>query len=427
MDSKKLLSQLLISENPIAMKQTDTPEILINCLKDGSSEFDISKLSCEQWHGLLCLARTQRVLPFLWHRIQQIGLREKVPRTICSYFQQAIRRNTVRNLLHYRELRFLVNELKPLGIPLLLLKGIFLADAVYPQIGLREMNDIDIMVRPADLKKVSDILITMGYHPLSDILVDNTLASHHHLPKLIKKGFASFEIHWNLTNPSDTYSIDPEPVWQRSVAIRVAGCDVMVSSIEDLLLHLCFHTSYQHRFEFGLRPSLDIALTIERFSKTLDWQTAAERAKQLNWHRGVYLALRLAEELAGARVPEQIMDCLKPADMDEAIAQTAVCQIFTDKYTAVSIPVPFAKLLESHSFLEKLMIFWSRVFLPKTMISAMYSVSADSPLIYICYLRRIMDVLRRHLLTLRQYRKKDNFLNNLVERKNSITDWMEKE
>lgn len=210
--------------------------------------------------------------------------------------------------------------------------------------------------------------------------------------------------------------------------VHIAGCDALALSPEDLLLHLCLHTSYQHLFAFGLRPSCDIAETIARFGSTLDWQTITERAARRGWQRDGYLALQLARELADADVPADVpadvLERLRPADMTEAVLEIARAQVLTDKSFAISIPVPFAYLLESRRLWDKIRIFWQRVFLPRAIIAELYSVPMDSVKIYRCYPRRFVDVLRRHSHTMKKYQQNDAPLKALVERRSLIAKWL---
>ncbi|OPY76053.1 MAG: hypothetical protein A4E64_01704 [Syntrophorhabdus sp. PtaU1.Bin058] len=400
--------------------------LLVDCLKRGGPAVEAARLSGltqEDRQAFLALAAAQRVRPLLWHRLTQKGLCDAVPAEAAEALRNASLRNTMSNLRLYGELRRLLFALKREGIPLILLKGIYLADALYGDIGLREMHDIDVLARPADLTRVADILMNMGYIPEQPIDADITINADHHLPTLVKKGCGSFEVHWNLTRSGDSYNIDPVGLWERSMPVHIAGCDAMALSPEDLLLHLCMHVSYQHRFAFGLRPLCDIAETIARFGPTLDWQVIIERAGLWGWQRGVYLALQLARELAGADVPAGIMEKLRPADMTEDVLEIACAQVFTDKNLVYSIPTPFAELLQSRGLWDKNRIFWERVFLPKAIIAAQYSVPADSARIYGCYLRRFVDVLRRHGHTMTQYRR-DEQVKAVVERTSRIACWL---
>jgi len=406
---------------------SESYQLLIDCLKKDEPGVEpalLSGISPERWKGLLTLAAMQRVRPLFWHRLKQKGLDLAVPVETAEELRDALRRNAVRNLRLYGELRRLLSALKPEGIPVILLKGIFLAEAVYPNMGLREMNDIDVLARPADLVRIVGILTCMGYRPVHTVSEDTILKVQHHLSPMVKKGHASFEVHWNLTPPDTYYSIEPEGLWERAAQVHIAGCDTLALSPEDLLLHLCMHTSYHHQFAFGLRPSCDIAETISRFGPVLNWQTITERACRWGWQRGVYPALRLARELAGADVPAEILASLRPADMTEAVLETARAQIFTDKGLAALIPVSFAELLESRRLWDKIRIFWQRVFLPRAVIATLYSVPMDSVRIYGCYPRRFIDVLRRHGYTLMKYRQKDAAVKILAERTSRIAGWL---
>jgi hypothetical protein len=409
------------------MAEPELCRLLVDCLKRDGPEIEAARLAGltqEDRQAFLALATAQRVRSLLWHRLRQKGLGDAVSIKAAEALRNGARRNTVNNLRLYGEVRRLLSVLKSEGIPLILLKGIYLADAVYGNIGLREMHDVDVLARPADLTRVADILINMGYRPLRPIYADITINTNHHLPSLVKKGCGVLEVHWNLTKPGDSYNIDPGGLWERSIPVHVAGCDAMALSPEDLLLHLCMHTSYQHRFAFGLRPFCDIAETIACFGPVLDWQAVIERAGLWGWQRGVYLSLRLAKELADADVPADILERLQPADMTEAVLETARAQLFTDKNLAYSIPAPFAELLQSRSLWGKSRIFWQRVFLPRAIIAAQYSVPMDSVRIYGCYPRRFVDVLRRHGRTLTKYRQNDTQVKALAERTSLIACWL---
>jgi hypothetical protein len=419
-----------VKENKeLSMEVTDWGlcQLLIDCLRMEASGVEtcrLSGLSPERWRAMLALAASMRLKPLLWHRLRNKGLDAAIPVQVAEELREAFRRNTLKNLSNYGDLHRLLSKLKPTGIPLILLKGIFLADAVYGNMGLREMSDIDVLARSSDLAQINEILTDIGYVPIQPIILDVIFKTQLHMPRMVKNGCADIEVHWNLTSPGKKYTIDPGGLWDRAVPVRVAGCDALAISIEDLLLHLCLHTSYQHQFAFGLQPFYDIAETIALFGSSLNWQATAERAERWGWQRGVYLALRIARELTGADVPTDILKRLQPEDMTKAILEIALAQIFTDIFFALSVPITFAQLLESRQFLERARIFLQRVFLPKIIIAALYSVPLYSLNIYGCYLRRFVDLLRRHGNNLRMYEKQNASITSLAERKKLIAKWL---
>jgi hypothetical protein len=409
------------------LEQAKLANILIACLKKGQRGPDeglLVALSSQEWSNLLAFAAMQRITPLLWHSLRQKNLETLVPETAAVQLQSASRRNTLKNLRFNGELSCLLTALKTENIPLILLKGIVLSNNVYENIGLREMNDIDVLARLDDLERIAVILTGMGYRPMEPLDVNYAIQTAHHLPAFIKKGHPRIEIHWTITDPNKHYSIEPHGLWERAVPVQIVGHETRMLSPEDLLLHLCLHTSYGHSFTFGLRPFCDITEVIDHFDSALDWQTVVDRAGDQGWRRGVYLALRLAVELAGALVPPNIMEKLQPSDMSETILEAARNQVFTDKYFATSITTPLAQLLESRRFNDKIKVFRHNFFLSKVEIAKIYSVPLNSLKIYGCYLRRVVYLLQRYGHALKKYQKNDIPLKNLVERKNIIGTWL---
>ena len=385
----------------------------------------LAALTPTQWQELVMLAASQRVRPLLWHRLKQKEMTELLPADVVAWLRESFRQNSMRNMRYHQELRRLLSALQTEHINLILLKGIYLADAVYGNLGLREMNDIDLLARPADLARIADILAGMGYASPQPICPEITVKTSHHLPRMIKEGFAAFEIHWNLVSPEESCRIDPDELWERSVPTQKAGCPALALAPEDLLLHLCLHTSYQHQFAFGLRPFCDIAATIGHFGAALDWQAVLDQTCCREWQRGVYLALRLARDLVGAAVPDAVLARLMPSDLSPAVLDTVRAQIFCDKSVAASIPESFAALLESSCLADKIRIFWQRVFLPRVMLAAIYSVPPESVKIYGCYPRRIFNLLCRYGPVLKKYqRNEDVCLRAIVARQNLIAAWL---
>jgi len=401
----------------------DLCQLLLNCLKRGSNE-EMAKSFCgtfpERWQAFVNLAVLHRVGPLIWNRIQEKGLATLVPKEAAEKFQTSLLVNTTKNLRLYGELQRLLSVLQSEGIPLILLKGIYLATAVYEQIGLREMSDIDVLAHSSDLPRIVQIMVGLGYSPLDPIHIDVTLQTAQHLPRMVKGGSATFELHWNLVSPGESYSIDIDGLWKHAVPLQVVGYRALVLSVEDLLLHLCVHASYHHQFSSGLRSLCDIAETIHRFNAGIDWHAIMEQSIIRKWDRGVYLTLRLAKEMIGADVPSFVLEKLQPNDGAGMPMETARAQIIAHQ----QISIHFAELLESGSLWKKFRIFLRRVFLPKAQIAALYALPAGSAKIYGCYMHRILDVLRRHGNTVKKFNEKDASTRALAERTNVIVKWL---
>ena len=382
-------------------------------------------LSPGQWEELFVLASEQRVAPLVWHCLKHRRLDHLVCRDKAALFQAALRQNTLRNLGLNAQVCHLISALDARNIPVIFLKGIVLANEVYESIGLREMNDLDLLVSPGHLRAVAEMLDDMGYRPMNDICPEASGPEGHHLPGFLKEGCAKIEVHWNIANADKPYSIEPEILRQRAVPLDIGGVRALSLSREDLLLHLCLHASYLHQFYFGLRPSCDIAEVIDRFGEKMDWDAIIERTHSWRWGRGVYLSLHLAHELLGAAVPEKVLGALRPVDLPEELIESSCRQIFTERRLASGVTQPFADFVTSRRLTDKMKILWRRIFLTRDDLALKYSVPFDSLKIYACYPRRLFDVLGRHKSNYRKILNDEPAMKSFIQRKQTLVEWME--
>ncbi|MDG5766314.1 nucleotidyltransferase family protein [Balneolales bacterium ANBcel1] len=367
---------------------------------------------------LFQLAVEHRVVPLLHQRLAPEHGREH----LAPYVREVARNN----LRFFAELDAYLGELEKAGIPVILLKGIWLAHEVYPGMGMREMNDMDLMFHADHLPEALRLAESLGYHADLPVRVDEQVRRSHHLAPLMKKGVAVLELHWNITRPGRSYYIDPEPLWERAESITVNGKPAMVLCPIDRLLHLCLHTSYQHLFSFGLRPFCDIAAVIRHDRERLDWMTLVQRAKAYRWDKGVWMALSMARELTGAEVPEDVLESLQPKNGPDPaeIRQIAMEQLFTEKQLAASVPPTLAEAIRQNRIRDKIRTIWSQVFPSQERMAGLYPVRPGSPWMWYYYLDRFGRLMATYALrTIRIYRG-DKTLTGIVDRKNRLRDWM---
>jgi hypothetical protein len=153
------------------------------------------------------------------------------------------------------------------------------------------------------LEGATTLALELGYGAGKPFDIDVDAAVHLHVSTLRKPPCYALETHWSLTEPRERQALDPHGLWTRAQPFAIAGAPALVLSDEDLLLHLCVHASYQHRFEFGLRSICDLAEVIAAQGGRIQWDVVAERMDQAGWGPGVSLTLRLAHTLLGVPIP----------------------------------------------------------------------------------------------------------------------------
>ena len=264
----------------------------------------------------------------------------------------------------------------------------------------------------------------LDYEPMRPHSIDVDVAVSHHLTPFIKPNVGKIEIHWTITRPGQHYTIAVDELWERAVPIQIAGIDVLGLCPEDLLLHLCLHTSYQHQFAFGLRNTCDVAQVIRHYGEQIDWVGIQEKAQRWGWERGVYLALRVAKEFIGAAVPETTLDALEPLEFTKDLITTAKTQILTEREFSTSLSLKFAQVWEQGSVIARMRELVKGIVIPKGTLAKQYSISPDSPIIYLYYLVRLKDLLARYGLKAWQLQQGDHRLTQLAGRTRDLSEWL---
>lgn len=377
-----------------------------------------------RWDALLALATTQRVRPLLHRRLRALEDPNAVPAHVLATLDQAARATAIRNLRFHAEIAAISHALTPLGIHTLALKGAHLSAVVYDQIGLREMSDIDLLVRREHLAAAVEVLTARGYRPLQAFSIDLDTAFHHHLTKFVKKGVAGIELHWTLTVPTERQHIEPGPLWARAQTLAMGGAPVFGLSNEDLLLHLCHHASYGHRFRRGLRPVCDIAALTAKPDVSIDWGVAARRAREWGWDAGVALIWRLAADLGSAPIPSAALAALAPNGLDPELVAAARAQLF-DEASPEGLEPGVAQLASDDSLVTRLRHLARRVAPPRRELARLYGHSESSPRIAFGYARRAWDLARRHgLPAARLLLSRDTRLTDSAARTERLRRWL---
>jgi hypothetical protein len=401
--------------------------LLLDCLHQDAGRVErgrLSELTSDEWQSLRMLARAHRVQELLLHRLTSRRLDAMVPEPILEALRDARRRGAARNLGLLHDLDRASAALHASGIPVIVLKGAHLASVVYASVELRSMVDIDLLVRADDLGRAGAALQAQGYQPLAPYGhgADLTASYPYHLPRFVRTGAIGIELHWRLAPPNPF--CDAADLWTRAVPLRIGDRDLLALGPEDLLLHLCAHASYKHHFEMGLRPSCDVAETIHRHDGRLNWPATVARARQWRWDRGTYLSLRLAKDMLGAAIPDEVLTALRPAAFDESLVAMARTVTLRDSSTNRAIPPSLVRMTRATAPGRRIVELWRRIFLPRAVVAEQYAVSPASLSVWFYYPVRFKDLLTRHGRVAIRLLRGDPILTPMAAQKAAIQDWL---
>jgi Uncharacterised nucleotidyltransferase/Transglutaminase-like superfamily len=393
------------SSSPQGMSDTDLANLsgenrlLLYCSRVGASERtarDLNDLLSGplNWEFIAAAARSCNISQLLYYNLKCLPNRNSVPAPVMEGLRKAYHETTARNLYIYAELKTILDAFHRAGIEAIALKGAALAGVVYPDVGLRPMIDIDLLVKEDELAVADRVMTGLDYsslhHPQSEQWHSRT---HFHLPpyRHARKPVV-VEIHWHVTG--NFCNADMGKWWERAISWDLKGYRIVVPSPEDMLIHLCIHL-FNHGYENGfiLRCLCDILETLRHYGDGIDWKLLQAEITQQGIERQVHSILRLARKFYASWE-----DSFVPLNLDHAdhhFIRTLESSLFVDNGDAPINP----HLLKSMMFdglARKIRYLLPRIFPSRRQMAERYPSSTFPLMVIPYYLVRPVHLLARY-------------------------------
>ena len=397
----------------------------LNPTPQKSTAKKLHQLDPAEWDILVQNATKQHVLTLFFARLQALDVTALIPSHLHTKMQQQYQQVTLQNLAIYRELRLINEKMQAANTPIIVLKGAYLATAVYPQISQRAVGDLDILVPEDNVMQVVDLMHELGWQEMQPFSLEAMRKLRHHLPEFVKQGVHfPVEIHWNIVRPRDDIAISPDELWQQTARASLAGTESMAFPPHLQLLHLALHAAYNHQFAFDLRSLCDIAQVIDQQAEEIDWNLFAEKAIAWQWQRGVYLTLKLVQTFWDTAVPSHILTKLQPEQMPNNLVELAQQQLLWGRRNNFGITDNFSQLKGNKSVLGKTRFVLSFIFPTRVFLSSRYGVPSRSAKVWIYYLINFRDVIKRNTKRTWQLLRGQRTITDAVNRRYWLSEWL---
>lgn len=198
----------------------------------------------------------------LWHQsLWADGCWEGLPLRVREELHAA-RRSAAANYLAQRDALKHIDQLfETQGISYVVIKGAHIREYVYPDPALRPASDIDILIAPADRRRVARTLLDAGYR----VSVGPKNISHE---ATFTRGSVDIDLHWNILRPGRTRIDMTASLIER----RQRGDYGWVLADRDTLFLLLVHPAFAKYVcspHMGLLRVADFFLWIRR--REIDW------------------------------------------------------------------------------------------------------------------------------------------------------------
>jgi len=321
-------------------------------------------------------ARPYNAIPLLFHVLGRDNV--SMSQNLASLSRIQYIQNYLSTTLLLRELKAVLSSLVVRGVEVIVLKGAALVTNLYPDLGLRPMRDIDLLIHRKELAQAIEILYDLGYQrhlPPARNGIENLQGE----VVCVKDGEFPIVIepHWTL-GPEYPYSgrIKAEGLWHRATRINLAGVDALALCPEDALLHLCLH-QFQHCQNFWLIPACDITELVRHYQDCLDWKVFLNRVIEFELCLPVRYSLEKTFKVFHSPIPGFVFNELssyKPSRFENRIFT------FLSSPNGSIGPGSLIKLLTLPGISQKLHYLGSVLFPSKEWLLSYYSSSYTKPL-----------------------------------------------
>jgi len=342
------------------------------------------------WAYFFEQANNQGVASLVYKSLSGIDYaRSIVPETILARLASCYYNVASRNTLLTEKLAAILDYFQKTRIEIILLKGIALIQTIYPNIALRPIYDIDILIRPQDFPVVKAGLEELGYFNSvfyrEDFYQDNIMVDvHEELINITR-----------IKSRRKAHRIDMDEVWRRSLAIEINGQKARILSAEHSLMELCLHLTFHHGLQ-GLIWFVDIARLIEYYKNEIDWNRFIKETSDYRINKPVYYALFYVSKILKQDIPEYVLSQLRP-QRQNFLERKIFNMILSGR--PLENTRFFFTLINLETFLDKI-FFLREIALPSPgILSVKYNIPslADTPRYYLIHFNSILTSILRLL------------------------------
>jgi hypothetical protein len=355
----------------------------------GSVSAEVVVWDESHWHAAVWVAYWQGAIPRWVERLDEIkdltgfgnlsGLNE-----VAAFSHERTRRML-------NDTQELIVGLHALGIEAIPLKGARLAPFYYQPLGLRPFGDVDVLIRPNDVKRACVWMEAHGYTFYSrseeDVVYlrgarrsevwhpDNVHPVELHFR--LREEFGGAGLAWDLS----------EDAWRESTRQPYLQTEARLVSPIFLLRHLCAHTSSDIFIRRGKLQQLEDLARVARTFTAADWQAFA-RSVPKSRARFVFPALALTARYYEDVIAADVLHALRANLTDKLrawvddLTLAAVSESNLASRSGIGLSLAHV-LTETRG--EELHALYTSLFPPRWNLMKRYPRLAASPFYPLCY------------------------------------------
>lgn len=285
--------------------------ILLQLLVSSESQSTFEKRSgsfpkIEDETAFLKLCTATHLAPIVHEKLTHVnGVTSTVLESLANTRNQVL----VRNMRLYTAFQWFMTEMNGRSIPVIPLKGIYAAEKLYKDISLRHLSDIDLLIRPENVKEVVDLMGMNNWQikkaeAHSDLSQRELEVAH---PYTFYKDGVTIELHTHLYDRKIGADISIPSLWGHSSEETFSGKSICQFEPEMLLQHWCLHLhKHLNGHEVKMLSFWDIRLLLAQ-NTAFDWKRFEVLCQQYKCTHQAFGVLYLCAKYWDVDVPEACM------------------------------------------------------------------------------------------------------------------------
>jgi hypothetical protein len=277
---------------------------------------DWEEIAPTEWSNLLALAQREGVGALLYWRLSRSGKFSLLSEEVRNILRSMYAGTWASNQRMFKELKVISDLFLAKGIESVLLKGACYALTLYPDIGLRPMGDLDLLVSKERFSEAVQIVRALGYVDSEPEAASGLRDLLNHEVSLVKTdGSVVVEIHHSLVaDKTFTYAVPVDWFWEQTEPLisgdaRFVGLCMLTPAAQ--VLYASAHAMLQHGgYKVPLRWEYDIDQLVRVYATRMNWDLLLDQARDFEWTSALQAALSRACELFDTPVPSDIQDDL---------------------------------------------------------------------------------------------------------------------
>lgn len=275
-------------------------------LKAGEKSVDElwNKLESIDWEDVINIAQENRVITFLFFKIKQLGLEDRLKPETRRILLLEYHRGVARNVVIRHVLKDMIRSLNQCGLKAIILKGaINFCENIYENWNLRSMEDLDILIKEEDFPVARKCMQTAGLHYVGG-----------RIPYDLSEDFEgrdiAIDMHYLPVPEKYIGLFDMDSFWANTVEVEMDGIKTHIPCPTDQIYHKFVHDVIRHQelINFQIQDLCDFVMTSQYYKERIDWEEILYRVRKNNIESLFELHCWQIKKNLGLELPEPIND-----------------------------------------------------------------------------------------------------------------------